>query len=205
MLYLYTGTPGSGKSLHAMQRIIANLRFGRNVITSFPIDIDYIKSKYKPVKGKKFGLYVFKPIVDITPQFLYQFSKKYHEKGKEGQTVVFLDECQIIFNPRDYRDNDRKSWLQFFPVHRHLGFDFFLITQQDRFIDRQIRALVEYEVKHRKLNNYKFAAFLPFKWFIAIKYWYGVRQKVEQEFFIYKKYMSKCYDSYTMFDEVLFK
>lgn len=31
-----------------------------------------------------------------------------------------------------------------------------MIAQADRMIDRQIRALIETETKHRKLNNYGF-------------------------------------------------
>ena len=54
-----------------------------------------------------------------------------------------------------------------------------LISQSDRMLDRQIRALIETEVRHRKLNNYGFGGMfltlLTFgrTWFIAIDYWYG--------------------------------
>jgi hypothetical protein len=35
---------------------------------------------------------------------------------------------------------------------------------------------------------------------VAIQYWYGTREKVGTDFFIYKKSYSKIYDSYKMFD-----
>ena len=76
-----------------------------------------------------------------------------HKIGKEGQTLVVIDECQIIFNCRDFGRKDRNAWVTFFAQHRKLGFNVILITQSDRMLDRQIRSLVEEEVKHRKLNN----------------------------------------------------
>lgn len=40
MLTLYTGTPGSGKSYHATERIDIWLRQGKNVISTYPIKVN---------------------------------------------------------------------------------------------------------------------------------------------------------------------
>ena len=43
MIYLYEGTPGSGKSFHVCSRIYRLLRYGRaNVIANFPVDVERI-------------------------------------------------------------------------------------------------------------------------------------------------------------------
>jgi hypothetical protein len=69
-------------------------------------------------------------------------------------------------------------------------------------IDRQIRCLVEYEVKHRKANAFgTIGMLLPFPLFAAVSYWYGVREKLGVEFFTFNKKYSKLYDSYAVFDE----
>ena len=74
--------------------------------------------------------------------------------------MVVVDECSSIWNARDWNNTINKSsrmdWLKFFVQHRKLGYNFILlITQNDRQIDKQIRSLIEYEVTHRKVNNFK--------------------------------------------------
>ena len=66
-------------------------------------------------------------------------------------------------------------------------------------MDRQIRALFEYDVVHRKINNFKFGQYMPFKVFIAVTKWYNAKQKVGSEIFFFKKKYGKLYDSYMHF------
>lgn len=195
MIYIYTGTPGSGKSLHCIKDIIFKLKHGGNVISNFPVNT----SKIKGCKGE----FIFKLNKDLTPEYLVEYARKNHIKGKEAQTLIVIDEAQSLFNPRDFRDLKRKDYNQFFSLHRHLGYNVILITQNDRLLDKQIRCLIEYEVKHRKINNFKTIGMLiPFKSFACISYWYGVREKLGVEFFVYRKYLSDMYDSYALFDVV---
>lgn len=197
MIYLYSGTPGSGKSLHSIKDIVFKLKRGGNVISNFPVAVNKIKSK------KSVGNFVYKDNKELTTDFLYDFALKNHIKGKEAQTLLVIDEAQALFNPRDFRDVNRKGYNQFFSLHRHLGYNVILVTQNDRLLDRQIRCLIEYEVKHRKINNFKtLGMLLPFKTFACVSYWYGVRERLGVEFFRYRKSLSDLYDSYALFDNV---
>lgn len=197
MIYLYSGTPGSGKSLHSIKDIVFKLKRGGNVIANFPVAVNKIKSK------KSVGNFVYKDNKELTTDFLYDFALKNHIKGKEAQTLLVIDEAQALFNPRDFRDVNRKGYNQFFSLHRHLGYNVILVTQNDRLLDRQIRCLIEYEVKHRKINNFKtLGMLLPFKTFACVSYWYGVRERLGVEFFRYRKSLSDLYDSYALFDNV---
>ena len=73
---------------------------------------------------------------------------------REGEIRLFIDECAVYFNARNWNDSKRKDWIKFFhSQHRKLGYDVYLVTQFDSMVDKQVRALVEYEFKHRKLNN----------------------------------------------------
>ncbi len=45
MIYLYTGTPGSGKSYHVAKEIYFYLYHGRNVIANFDINYYSIPSR----------------------------------------------------------------------------------------------------------------------------------------------------------------
>ena len=198
MVRFMTGTPGSGKSYSMALNIRRLLRRGRNVISTVNINIDYVTDKGKiPI-----GDFKYIPIYDLMPEVLERYALRNHAKGKESQTYVFIDECQLIFNSRDYAKSGRRDWLTFFTSHRHYGFEFFLITQHDEMVDKQIRALVEHEIRHRKLNN--FLWFLPLTVFIAVETWYGNSKtlKIRSEFIIYRRSVARMYDSYTLFDEL---
>lgn len=215
MIYLYSGTPGSGKSLDVAADIMRKLRRGQNVICNFPINLDLVRNKTskrlfpKVFKNAeyKIGNFIYKDNSELNPQFLVDYAKENHKKGKEGQTLIVIDECATLFNPREYQLKDRPLWIKFFQLHRHLGYNVILIAQNDRLIDRQIRSFIEYDCKHRKANNYGNIGFiftiLHIKLFCAVDYWYGVRERCGIRFFTYRSLYSKLYDSYSAFDRDL--
>lgn len=192
MIYLYSGTPGSGKSLHSIRDIKFKLEHGGNVISNFPVAIERIKNK---------GNFVYLENKNLTVPFLMDYAVKNHVRGKENQTLLVIDEAQALFNPREYTRADRKEYNHFFSIHRHIGYNVILITQNDRLLDRQIRCLLEYEIKHRKINNFKtIGQLLPLKTFACIRYWYGVNEKIDTSFFVYTKKLGRLYDSYRLFE-----
>lgn len=198
MISLYSGTPGSGKSLHVAEKIYYRLLSRNDVIATFNINLDVISKKGK----RKIGKFVCQDYSNLTVKWLIDYAKNNHKIGKESQTLVVIDECQIIFNPREFNRTDRLQWITFFTQHRKLGYDFILITQFDRLIDRQIRSLIEYEYKHLKANNNGFlGAILPFSMFSVRKYWYCVRELISSEVFLYKRKYGELYDSYQFFEE----
>lgn len=196
MIYFYSGTPGSGKSLNVARDIYNKLFLKKqNVIANFDINREIYNKK------KRKGQFFYVPNNELTPEFFYQYAKDYHQLGKENQTLVVIDECQLLFNPRNWQDKYRINWINFFTQHRKWGYNFILISQFDRLVDRQIRALFEYEVKHRKVNNFKVAKLLPVSTFVAVEYWYGVTERVGAEFFTYKKKYGRLYDTFKNFEE----
>lgn len=195
MITFYSGTPGSGKSFHLAYDIRNTLRRKKNVISTVNVDLDKISKNGK----KKLGEFTYTSIMDLNVKDLYLYAFKNHEKGIEGQTLLVIDECQILFNPRAYSDKSRPDWILFFTKHRHLGFNIILISQFDRLVDRQIRSLFEYEIKHRKANNLLF--FLPFTFFVLIEYWYGVKVVISKRAMLFRKSVAAIYDSYTMYDD----
>ena len=71
MISLYTGTPGSGKSLDLARIIMLKLKMGINVIGTMYINKDMVK-KYK-------GKYIFVDIYRLNPQMLIEYARKYHK------------------------------------------------------------------------------------------------------------------------------
>lgn len=198
-IWMYTGTPGSGKSYHAARDIVTRLKKGGGLIANFPVNESAVRKCKTHVE--------YWDNSELTADRLVQYALERHVIGKENQCLVVIDECQIIFNCRDFGRKDRNLWVQFFSQHRKLGFNIILITQSDRMIDKQIRSLVETEVKHRKLNNYGFGGMLfslsMTAWFIAIDYWYGGNKlKLGSTIFPYRKRFEKVYDSYRMFSDM---
>lgn len=200
MLTLYTGTPGSGKSYTAADRIDRALRRGMTVVANFEINID-------PKKHK--GKFIFIDTLKLSPDFFMEYAQKHFDPKKgENQGLIFIDEAQIPFNPRTgfsgKNDNSRMAWINFLSKHRHYFWDVILITQHDRMIDRQIRALVEVERKHRDLKNFGAKGFYMMlifrKRFVQVSYWYTIQEKIGSEFFSLKKRICKLYDTFKKFE-----
>ena len=158
-IVLYSGTPGSFKSYHAVKSCISWLKSGGNLITNFPLD--YKKSIKKPVSG----VYEYVNNLDLTVEYLLDFAVKHHKPSVKAQTLIVIDEASIKFNSRDFMVKDRMRWINFFANHRHFNFDVIMITQQDRMLDRQIRGLIETEYKHRSIKNYKTFGFFLYSSF----------------------------------------
>lgn len=211
LITLYSGTPGSGKSYHAAQNIFYLLRGRKNVICNIPINEKACKQNFfhywlskilrKEIVGsRETGCFVYKDNMALTPAFLIDYAKKNHNRKKEGQTTVVIDECGIMFNPRTFSQSDRLEWIQFFSLHRHYGYDFILISQSDRMLDRQIRSFIEYEHRHRKATNFGFGGMLLHfltmsTFFVDVKLWYGLREKVGADWIRYSGRIASVYDT----------
>jgi zona occludens toxin len=201
MIYLYSGTPGSGKSLRAAYKIISVLKTKRDVIGNFPVDL---AQYFRPKQLSRIGKYHYVDNFSLSPQYLKDFAREHHKLGKEHQTLIVIDECAAMFNSRAWDRKDRMDWIYFFQQHRKLGYDIILIAQHDRLIDRQIRAFVETEYKHRAIANYKtfgwLLSFIVGGLFVAVEYWYGTRLRCGSEMFILNRKKAKIYDTYMLFE-----
>lgn len=201
MIYLYSGTPGSGKSLHVARVIKNTLAFDKPVISNIPINTNLVKHPER---------FLFVSDGMLRPAALMDYSRSYfgNKAVKEGQILLVIDEAQRLFNARDWAKGDRAGWNEFFQLHRHFGFDVILIAQFDRMLDRQVRSVIEYEQVHRKVSNYGWrgwllcAAMLSPALFVSVKVWYPMKEKVGSEFFRYSRRLGRLYDSYMIFPAV---
>lgn len=197
---LFSGTPGSGKSLHCASKIYYSLRSGRPIIANFEINTSLIpknKGSFTCVNNK-----------DLTPDYLREYSNNYFSSHsfKEEKILLVIDEAQIMFNSRNWNANGRDDWIWFFSNHRKYGYEIVLIAQFDRMLDRQIRALLEYEFIHRKVSNYGYkgkamSLVAGGHLFVAVEVWYPMKERVGSEFFKAKKKFYQIYDTYNKFDK----
>lgn len=198
MIETFTGTPGSGKSLHMARKIMNWLRLGCTVIGTVQINRNLVK-KYK-------GQYFYVDIYCLNPKELIAFARLHCKKGKESQVLLVIDECQRIFNARDWNAKDRRDWNEFFQVHRHFGYDVLLITQFTKLLDKQLLSLVEYNYIHRKVSNFGFMGWIMSaatfgRLFVSVSEWFPIKAKIGSSFFLYNKKLGSFYDSYMAFDE----
>ena len=187
---MFTGVPGSGKSLHLAREVVKALRSGKNVIANFDFNYELVRPRY----GKPLGMFIRVSNDDLLNNYIYQkqgdnyrkpptcemgfsallglegFARNFHTRNKDGdikehQTLLCIDECQDIFNTRTWNRSDRLSWCSFFRMHRHLGYDCILASQDDAVVDKQIRAVLQTRVLHRNVKSLKVIGF--FLWCLA--------------------------------------
>lgn len=166
MIYLYTGVPGSGKSYHMAVAVYRAYKEGKNIFCNFEVNLDYLKKKFPRSKAQVF-------ILDsrdlLYPLGLIGYSLNYckrDENGRveEGQSYLFVDECNKYFDSRTWNQTGRADWNDFFSEHRKYGFDVVLTTQCINDVDKKLRGRIEFEIKHFDAKHFtlfgKFLAFL---------------------------------------------
>lgn len=202
-VYLYSGTPGSGKSCHQAQDILEFLTYDHGaVIANYEIDESRIQKALK--RG---AVFVSTDNEDLTPANLMEFSRMYfsRHKFKEGRIRLYIDESQLLFNCREWDAKGRKEWTSFFTQHRKYGFDIYLVAQFDRMLDRQIRSLIETEVKHRRLSNVGWkgkilSLILGGGTYLAVSIWYPMHEPIGTKVMHIRRRFYSLYDSYKTFD-----
>lgn len=116
MITLTTGLPGAGKTLRTIW-MVEKLRneSGREVYYSGITDLNL-------------------------PWILFDDPTKWHELPQGS--IVVIDECQKIYRNRA-NGSAVPPHVAELETHRHKGFDIFLITQDPRIIDSNVRRLTE--------------------------------------------------------------
>jgi len=211
MIELYTGFVGSGKSYHAVARgtIIADAPAGKRwVVANFPIKPKrkflskvpffnkWAKEKYNKPR------WIYKNNEELTVDFLVKTSRTMGWYGQESQALLIFDEAGIPFNSREWssKPKDRLKWIEFLSQSRKFGYDVVFIVQDVRMLDRQIRSLAEYEVQHKKMNNWFVFKFFPLTVFACVSFWNGMRNmRGTLEMCVYRKSVADRYDTLRLF------
>ena len=201
-IYLYSGTPGSGKSLHAA----SDIRLALNRANTRPVLGNFELAQNAPVKHPEFFRYY--PNHELTPDRITDYADWFWTNSgvpfREDYIILCIDECQLLFNSREWTNKDRMRWLEFFSQHRKYGVRVLFIAQADKMVDNQFRMMIEYEVKHRKLSNFGVwgaligALFLG-RLFLHVTYYYAMKERLETDWYVAKKADMRMYDSYKRF------
>ena len=213
MIVLFSGTPGSGKSLDAAGQIRYALDKPRGadmpVIANFDVNTQIVK---RP------DAFHYVPNSELTPDYLCSFADDFwtHTKRRfsEDYLLCVLDEVQIIFNSRNWMDkgtkgrsNSRMDWLEFLSQHRKYGYKIILIAQSAKMIDNQFRMLCEYEVNHRKVEHMGMvgagvSALFFGRLFMRVKYLFQTNERLGMQFYFSRQKDMDLYDTYARLRKV---
>ncbi|MEK5217810.1 zonular occludens toxin domain-containing protein [Psychrobacillus sp. FSL H8-0487] len=201
MIETYLGTIGSGKSYHALEKIIETLGKGKYVVANFPLN--FTQAMIRKGYADKFMYVPDDFLMDIDGvAFLFQLQKKedFYKLYGEGGCLVVIDEVGNYFPPEDNGKYSTKLWKTFFTQSRKMGYDFLLICQDDLSqVNKTIRKCVEYRVEHRKANHVFPFKLLPFTLFMYVTYWGKKNQRLNSSSSIYVKRFGSLYNTEMMF------
>ena len=134
MLELFTGIPGSGKSLANVHRLHGLQKaWGADPSKARPVFVHNIPDLLLPHA--------------IVPLKQYQASPKVPAQwvvdwdAMPDHSIVLIDECAMLFPPRSSA-SAMPPHIEFLTVHRKRGFDIWFTTQNPKFVDHSLRALV---------------------------------------------------------------
>ena len=193
MIEVMQGSLGSGKSAVATARAIAHLQDGGVVAANFALTdgwadvvakrnpLCYFSDNLRYEKAKSLWprfhhVKSLAAIKELRPREQAEGRHKNSGQFQEGQGLLILDECQLIFNSRKWEKN--MDWIEFFTQSRKLGWNILLIAHTIEMIDSQIRPLCEFESRFRNLQKVKFPMtpipLSPFPLFVVVQRYAGL-------------------------------
>jgi len=149
---LIQGKIGSGKTYYAVNHVLKSYYIWSDKLDSWvPKAKDVDVRVYTNIKNMKLGEDLDKFIADAGGLSTF-FNIKYQETFCMNSNVIYIiDEAQAgnYFHRKFY---DVNVFL-FFQMHRHLGCDIYLITQDVRCLARELQQLAEYVIKAVRRSN----------------------------------------------------
>jgi Zonular occludens toxin (Zot) len=110
---------------------------------------------------------------------------------KEGRGIIVLDEAHEWLNARTWDQDEHGAGLskgeairmrlrivKFFSHHRKLGWHVYLVTQDEKRLDNQVRNNFEYHVHLKNMRRYKALGLIPIvpcHLFVAITTWHATK------------------------------
>ncbi|WP_138756556.1 zonular occludens toxin domain-containing protein [Paenibacillus sinopodophylli] len=203
MITMYSGTIGSGKSYHALERIIDYLEKGKFVIANFPLN--FTPGQIKRGWAKRF-MYVddiyFMSVHGIRLLMNVSAAEGWLESEEEDHCLLVIDEATNFFPKEDNSKPEQRLWRTFFTQSRKFGYDIIMILQDEHSINKTIGKCIEFDVKHRKANNifpFTILNFFKITLFIYITYWKQQRTKLKSTSSVFLKRLSKMYQHKKLF------
>ena len=183
MITIITGTPGSGKTLYTIQKLLQPL-----VGTHVPQEVDGVVTLHpRTIYTNINGLMLDHELIDGGDN---QGLRNWHEWAKPGSVIVF-DEVQKVWPPRANGSVVPED-IKGLETHRHMGVDFILITQGPMLIDRNLHMLCGRHLHVRRVANLPFAT--VYEWDLMSRT-LNFKSSLRKEPYRYNRAVYKLYKS----------
>jgi adenosyl cobinamide kinase/adenosyl cobinamide phosphate guanylyltransferase len=159
VIYMVTGTPGSGKTYYALRSIAEAADGGMPVATNVELADDFGRrvARHHPVRwmipGRRGAVEKRINARVLVTDSLDELMRVRVPGSREERWLVVLDEAHGWLNARNWNAGDREKIIKWLSQHRKLGAKVLLISQDAENIDAQVRRLVEVEIRLRNLKN----------------------------------------------------
>lgn len=202
-IYLYSGTPGTGKSLHAAHE----MRFQLSRRHPHPVIGNFQLSPSAPIRHPE--CFHYYDNANLSPDLLMRFADDYwtgrEDRFREDHINLVIDECQLLFNSRLWTQKDRLAWLEFFSQHRKFGYRVIFIAQSAKMVDNQFRMLIEYEWLHRKVANlgligYLLGGLTANRLYMHINYYFQTNERLGMDWYFARNRDFAMYDTHARFE-----
>lgn len=190
MIIAFVGTPGSGKSYDAVQKILDNIKLGRRVYTN-------IDGLNKPECRRYIADYcnITDYQLETCLNFLTEEQASNFWLHCEVESLIIIDEIHLLFSNRNWQTKENTDLAKWASTHRHNGYDCVFITQDLEKVEKHVRSLIEWTYHYRKLNQFGSAVTNSYK----VHAFQGSSASGEPLGTVirkYKKGVFPCYNSY---------
>jgi len=154
MITLITGTPGAGKTLYAISKLLREL-VGSTVPSIDPSGnpVEVPRVIYSNINGLLIDHVLINGSFDSG-------LASWQDWAPPG-AVICYDEVQREWPPRP-NGSKIPDWISSLETHRHKGVDFIILTQHPMLLDQNVRALVGRHIHVRRMGGASFA--LTYEW-----------------------------------------
>ena len=153
MITFLSGTPGAGKTLHAIEKLLLPL-LGTTIKQEVDGQmVEYPRTIYTNIRG----LMIDHELIDGGDT---GGLRNWHEWAKPGSVILF-DEVQKVWPPRP-NGSKVPADIEHLETHRHMGVDFILISQHPTLCDGHLTKLAGRHLHVRRVGNMPFA--IVYEW-----------------------------------------
>ncbi|MBU0673269.1 MAG: zonular occludens toxin domain-containing protein [Proteobacteria bacterium] len=149
-IVFFTGTPGSGKTYEAVEKIIGQLRKKRPVYTNIDgMELSEHQEALRVMSGLNH--------IEFADLFFHlgfdrEVIENFWDHCPLRNSLIVIDECQKFFGNRDWDKQKNKDLGDWASTHRHEGYNLLIITQDAERVDKAVRSLTEWNHVYRKVN-----------------------------------------------------
>lgn len=154
MITIITGTPGAGKTLYTIEKLLQPL-IGTSI--TYTNDLGQEVTAPRTVYTNINGLLLDHELIDGGEN---KGLRDWHKWAKPGSVIVF-DEVQRHWKPRA-NGSAVPPDIEALETHRHMGVDFIIITQNVLLVDRNIHALAGRHLHVRRIASMPMA--IVYEW-----------------------------------------